>query len=238
VAEVEARLRAAGLTLGSQPPSVLVGDVGSWIEGRFGGRRVEAGRLASAVAGLEAVLPDGSVHRMRPMTRTAAGPNLASLILGAEGRIARLASAWLKAERLRPIERRAYRGAACLELARRTIGAHPPPYEIELHAADSIVLELAAEGEVGGVLLRRLDAAARALGLRREEAPPPLRLGPGERDLPVDELDAAVVGGGVRLVRIARERVVAVGGNAAAPGSQSEELELLGRIGAALRSES
>lgn len=75
-----------GWTLGHFPSSITVSSMGGFAAARSAGQAsTKYGKFEHMVAGLEAVLPDGTVLRRRPQPASAAGPDLVQLLLGAEG---------------------------------------------------------------------------------------------------------------------------------------------------------
>lgn len=89
LAVLEAKVNELGLTTGhcpqSQPMAFMGGLVATRSIGQFS---TYYGGIEDLVCGLEAVLPNGEVVRIRPVPRRAAGPDLRHLIIGAEGTIA------------------------------------------------------------------------------------------------------------------------------------------------------
>lgn len=84
--DAEHAVEEAGLTIGHWPQSIALSTVGGWVATRAAGQLSTAyGSIEDVVAGLEVVLPDGSVHRSRVTPRAAAGPDLRALLLGSEG---------------------------------------------------------------------------------------------------------------------------------------------------------
>jgi alkyldihydroxyacetonephosphate synthase len=263
VREVEEALRAKGLYLGSQPPSVLRGTVGAWLTGPFAGRWVEDGRLSSAVAGLRVVLPTGIVTALRPAPRSAAGPGLAQLFLGSGGEWGTILGATLRARPLPSLlAQLSLRGGAdalsrwLLTQVRR--GA--PPLVLRASEGDGLEVELSLDASTasGRIGVDTAMHAAAALGIKaslagwieRNGAPShsaaPLEASGGEER----ELDAAHwaqalsqlhPGEQLFLVRIASHSAVVVGapqvversGPWPEPGAGTEELDR--RLTSALR---
>lgn len=89
LAVLEAKVNELGLTTGhcpqSQPMAFMGGLVATRSIGQFS---TYYGGIEDLVCGLEAVLPNGNVFRIRPVPRRAAGPDLRHLVIGAEGTIA------------------------------------------------------------------------------------------------------------------------------------------------------
>jgi FAD/FMN-containing dehydrogenase len=242
---VEMQLRGRGLTLGPQPPSVLPGGtVASWLEGPLAGRRAEDGRIAPAVAAVEAVLPDGTLYRGRPAPRSAAGPALAALLLGGGGAAGAIVAATLKAQ---PVAARrehlAARGPAADAAAflPRLLAQRGLPAELEVVAEpDGAVLVAATlHGEREEVERERdrCRTLARAAGLVGVEPPGQVAIAPAwewevERRAWPAVLSALSPGTRLRVVRIAREAAIAVGAPAAAPALAGDGVRLLGGEGA------
>ncbi|MEA2433144.1 MAG: alkyldihydroxyacetonephosphate synthase [Actinomycetota bacterium] len=98
-------LTSWGFTLGHEPQSVEISTVGGWIATRASGQLSSAyGGIESMVAGLEAVLPGGRIVRSKPVPRRAAGPDVASLMIGSEGTLGIVTEATLRVSPL-PVER-------------------------------------------------------------------------------------------------------------------------------------
>jgi len=84
----EAALVARGYSMGHWPQSVSISTVGGWVATRAAGQfSTRYGSIEDMLLGLEAVLPDGRVVRIKPAPRRAAGPDLRHVFLGAEGTI-------------------------------------------------------------------------------------------------------------------------------------------------------
>lgn len=79
-------LAARGWTLGHFPSSITISSVGGFAAARSAGQSsTKYGKFESMVAGLTAVLPDGTIVHQRPRPASAAGPDLAGVLMGAEG---------------------------------------------------------------------------------------------------------------------------------------------------------
>ncbi|MBC7341938.1 MAG: FAD-binding oxidoreductase [Clostridia bacterium] len=85
--ELEEWLNAHGYTLGHFPQSITCSTVGGWVSTRAAGQlSTRYGNIDSLVVGLEVVLPTGEVIRTKERSaRSAAGPDLKQLFIGAEG---------------------------------------------------------------------------------------------------------------------------------------------------------
>lgn len=85
-AVLERKLNERGYTLRHIPQSVRASTVGGWIACRAAGQfSTKYGKIEDMMVGVEAVLPDGSIYRNVIAPRTAAGPRMDQLFLGAEG---------------------------------------------------------------------------------------------------------------------------------------------------------
>jgi alkyldihydroxyacetonephosphate synthase len=84
--EFEAALNKAGYSMRHFPLSIDVSTVGGWVATRAAGQySTRYGCIEDVVAGLEAVLADGSLVRTRVGPRSATGPDVRQIFLGAEG---------------------------------------------------------------------------------------------------------------------------------------------------------
>ena len=99
---LEEELATHGLTTGHYPQSVAISTVGGWIAASSAGQASTGfGAIEDLLLGLIAVLPDGAILRLRPVPRSAAGPDLRRLLVGSEGTLAVVTEATL-ACRARP----------------------------------------------------------------------------------------------------------------------------------------
>ena len=99
--ELERQLNAKGLTLGHYPSSLPGTTVGGLIATRSSGQESSRyGSIEDMVAGLAVVLPDGTFAAPRPGPRSAAGPALHELFVGAEGALGVVLGAVLRVHRL------------------------------------------------------------------------------------------------------------------------------------------
>ena len=99
---LEQELAKLGLTTGHYPQSIAISTVGGWIAASSAGQASTGfGAIEDVLLGLTAVLPDGEILRLRPVPRSAAGPDLKKLIIGSEGTLAVVTEATL-ACRARP----------------------------------------------------------------------------------------------------------------------------------------
>jgi alkyldihydroxyacetonephosphate synthase len=82
----EDALQARGYSMGHWPQSVALSTVGGWIATRAAGQySTRYGSIEDMLLGLEAVMADGRVVRIKSTPRRAAGPDPRHLFLGAEG---------------------------------------------------------------------------------------------------------------------------------------------------------
>ena len=95
---VEAMLTSQALTLGALPPAAWSGTVASYLEGPYAGlRAIAGGRLEPLCSRLHGVFADGRRFSSSPGPRSAAGPDLKALFLGASGRLGLITRASLRA---------------------------------------------------------------------------------------------------------------------------------------------
>lgn len=98
---LEKHLNERGLTLGHYPSSLPGTTVGGLISTRSSGQQSSRyGSIEDMVQGLEVVLPGGTVAAPRPGPRSAAGPALHELWIGAEGALGIVLAATLRVHRL------------------------------------------------------------------------------------------------------------------------------------------
>lgn len=83
---LEDACRERGVTTGHHPSSLALSTVGGFVATRSAGQlSTRYGRIDDLVAGLRAVLPDGTAVTLRPQPANGAGPDLRRLFLGSEG---------------------------------------------------------------------------------------------------------------------------------------------------------
>lgn len=137
--DLEAALRAEGLTLGHWPQSMDLSTLGGWIACRGAGQySTRYGKIEDMVLGLEVVLADGRVvHTGTASPRAAMGPDLTQVFVGSEGTLGVVTSAWLRLHPLPPAEtRRAYgfgSFADGLDACRRILRAGSTPAVLRLY---------------------------------------------------------------------------------------------------------
>ena len=99
--ELEKQLNARGLTLGHYPSSLPGTTVGGLIATRSSGQESSRyGNIEDMLQGIAVVLPDGSSAEPRPGPRSAVGPALHELWVGAEGALGFVVEAVLRVHRL------------------------------------------------------------------------------------------------------------------------------------------
>lgn len=105
-AEFERQLNEAGYTCGHLPQSIEISTVGGWLACRGGGQASSRyGKIEDIVAGLKAVLPDGTPLEVRPVARRSVGPSIRDLMIGGEGAFGIITEATLRIWKKPEIER-------------------------------------------------------------------------------------------------------------------------------------
>jgi alkyldihydroxyacetonephosphate synthase len=95
--DLEAWLNARGHTLGHFPQSVGLSTVGGWIAARSAGQLSSGyGAVEDFLVALTAALTEGTLATSRLAPRTAAGPQVHTLMLGSEGTLGVVTEAWLR----------------------------------------------------------------------------------------------------------------------------------------------
>lgn len=98
--DLEAQLRARGLTLGHYPQSFELSSLGGWVVTRSNGQQsLGYGRIEAMFAGGRLESPQGTLI-LPPFPASAAGPDLREVVLGSEGRLGILTEATI---RIRPV---------------------------------------------------------------------------------------------------------------------------------------
>lgn len=98
--DLEAQLGAKGWTMGHHPDSFVWSTLGGWIATRSSGMQSDKyGDIADITRGLTVVLP-GQVLQLRPLPSTSSGPSVREMILGSEGRLGVITSAWVQVHRI------------------------------------------------------------------------------------------------------------------------------------------
>ncbi len=100
---LENKLQKQGLTTGHSPQSLPVAQMGGLVATRSIGQfSTYYGCIEDMVCGLEAVMPDGEVVRIRNVPRRSSGPDLRHLIIGCEGALAFITEVTVKLYRYYP----------------------------------------------------------------------------------------------------------------------------------------
>lgn len=95
--DLDKALRSWGYLLGHEPQSLRISTVGGWIATKAVGQlSARYGGIEDLVAGLEAVLPGGTIVRSKASPRRSAGPDVASLLIGSEGTLGIVTEATLR----------------------------------------------------------------------------------------------------------------------------------------------
>jgi FAD/FMN-containing dehydrogenase len=100
---LESQLNKQGYTTGHSPQSLPLAHMGGLVATRSIGQfSTYYGGIEDMVCGLEAVLPDGEVVRIRNVPRRASGPDLRHLFLGSEGGLGFVTEVTMKVYRYYP----------------------------------------------------------------------------------------------------------------------------------------
>lgn len=100
---LEDELRVRGLTTGHSPQSKPLAQYGGLTATRSIGQfSTLYGGIEDMIVGLEAVLPDGTVTRIKNVPRRAAGPDIRHLVIGNEGALCYITEVTIKLFRYRP----------------------------------------------------------------------------------------------------------------------------------------
>ena len=141
---LEQQLNARGMTLGHYPSSLPGTTIGGLIATRSSGQESSYfGNIEDMVLGLGVVLPDGTYAAPRPGPRSAVGPALHELWVGAEGGLGIVVEAVLRVHHLP--ERTIGKGYAFpdiesgLECMRSIIQAGVKPFVMRLYDAEDTV---------------------------------------------------------------------------------------------------
>ncbi len=103
---LEKVLNEKGLTCGHFPQSFPMASIGGLLATRSIGQfSTLYGGIEDLVVGLEAVIPDGSVVRIKNVPRRSAGPDLRHMFIGSEGALGFITEATLKVFKYQPENR-------------------------------------------------------------------------------------------------------------------------------------
>jgi alkyldihydroxyacetonephosphate synthase len=154
LAELEAALNGRGLTLGHHPTSLARASLGGLVSTRSAGQEsTRYGAIEDMLLGVVAMLADGTLLPLRAHPRSAAGPALHQLLVGAEGGLAVILEVALRASRLpAAVSGRGYRFESLqpgLEAMREIMQRGLRPLVLRLYDEEDSLLQ----GEAGGCLL-------------------------------------------------------------------------------------
>lgn len=91
--DLETHLKPHGLSLGPLSPAAMSLQLGDFLEGPYAGlRSIPGGRLEPVCTSVTAITSDGRRLETSRSPRSAAGPDLSALVLGAAGRLALVTS--------------------------------------------------------------------------------------------------------------------------------------------------
>ena len=103
-ADLEAQLRAHGMTLGHYPQSFEHSTLGGWVATRSTGQQsLGYGRIEDLFAGGRVEAPGGRLD-LPPFPASAAGPDLRQVVLGSEGRLGILTDVTVRVRRLPEVD--------------------------------------------------------------------------------------------------------------------------------------
>jgi alkyldihydroxyacetonephosphate synthase len=161
---LEQRLNERGLTLGHFPSSLPVVTVGGLVSTRSAGQESSRhGNVEDLLLSLTVALPDGTIARARLHPRSAVGPPLHQLFVGAEGALGVVLEAVLRVRRLpEAVVGRAWRVPAVdpgLEALREVMQRDLRPLVLRLYDPEDSALQ----GLDGGCLLVGAAAGPRAV---------------------------------------------------------------------------
>ncbi len=98
--DMEDQLNARGWTMGHHPDSFVWSTLGGWIATRSSGMQSDKyGDIADICRGLTMVMP-GQVLSLRPLPSSSSGPSVREMVLGSEGRLGIITSAWVNVHRI------------------------------------------------------------------------------------------------------------------------------------------
>jgi alkyldihydroxyacetonephosphate synthase len=164
--DLEADLRAQGLTLGHWPQSMDISTVGGWLACRGAGQySTRYGKIEDMVVGLDVVLADGRLMSTGGAPRAAVGPDLTQLFVGSEGTLGIITGARLRVHPVPSAERRAAYGFASwdvgVETCRRILRRGATPAVLRLYDPIESQRNHGTDGSLAVLLV--LDEADRAL---------------------------------------------------------------------------
>lgn len=218
--DVENVANHARLTLGVVPPSAWDLRVGELIEHpAFAFRAVIPGRLECLAARITGVTADGHLIRSPPGPRHAVGPDLASLLIGAGGRLGLITSAELRLLERPTIEQRRLfsfdRQTPCLESLREALSLGVEVARVVVRGrAGRTVMDVTLTGNDGVVKrgFELLDRCVERAGGRFEGQGKESEVDGAEVEGSwADVASALSIGASVELYRVSLASVVARG---------------------------
>lgn len=103
---IEQYLNKKGYTTGHYPQSLPMADIGGLIATRSTGQfSTLYGGIEEVILGLEAVLPDGEIIKIKNVPRRSVGPDLRQIFVGSEGIFGFITEATLKISKFMPEDR-------------------------------------------------------------------------------------------------------------------------------------
>ena len=164
--DLEADLRARGLTLGHWPQSMDISTVGGWLACRGAGQySTRYGKIEDMVVGLDVVLADGRLVTTGGAPRSASGPDLNQLFVGSEGTLGIITAARLRLHPVPPAEGRAAYGFsswdAGVEACRRILRRGATPAVLRLYDEAESQRSHGTDGSVA--VLLALDEAEQSI---------------------------------------------------------------------------
>jgi alkyldihydroxyacetonephosphate synthase len=149
--DLEAELNSRGLTLGHHPTSLARAQLGGLVSTRSCGQEsTRYGGIEDMIMGARAILADGTSLPLRAQARSAAGPALHQLLVGAEGGLAVVVEVALRVARLPALVTGRGYGFESLELGleavREVMQRGLRPLVMRLYDQEDSLLQGAAEG--------------------------------------------------------------------------------------------
>jgi alkyldihydroxyacetonephosphate synthase len=174
--DLEEEVNRLGYTTGHTPTSLRASNVGGFVATRSGGSMSSLyGKIEDLTLGLEVVLPNGKIIRMKPMPRHSVGPDLRQLFIGSEGTLGVITEATL---RLFPIpEQRRFRGLTFpdvhsgLEAIRMIFRVGITPSVVRLYDPEDTALSMSGHFEINDghcMLLLAFDGSEEHVALDEE----------------------------------------------------------------------
>lgn len=168
---LENTLNQKGYTTGHFPQSLPMADMGGLVATRSIGQfSTLYGGIEDLLVGLEAVLADGEVVRVKNVPRRSCGPDLRHLFIGSEGMLGFITEVTVKIFKYRPDERwmRAYGVADMqtgLDMTRDIMADGYKPAVVRLHDAAEVLMVLGLQAVVpeGQALLMFIAEGPKAI---------------------------------------------------------------------------